>query len=77
MIHDHIYPTLQLTLIFGTKYSRMDLVKHVEDSLYPGFLGPFLNTLSHLTLRLKRISSKKNDLNAHVEDAKGTVMQII
>ena len=30
----------------GAKYSRMDQVKFVEDSLKKVLLGPFLNTLS-------------------------------
>ena len=61
-------------VVYGTKYSRMDQVKFVEDSLYKIrkdmvclgrpypfnffkgclpqiLLGPFLNTLSHITLR--------------------------
>ena len=35
----------------GTKYSRMDQTKFVEDSLQKFLLGPFLSTLSsnHLT----------------------------
>ena len=36
-----------LLLIYGTKYSRMDQVKFVEDNLSKTLLGPFLNTLSH------------------------------
>ena len=31
-----------------TKYSRMDQVKFVEDSLLKFLLGPFLNTLSQM-----------------------------
>ena len=56
--------------LFGTKYSRVDQVKFVEDSLsrpYPfnffkGYLpqillGPLLNTLSHLKLKLMTVGS--------------------
>ena len=51
-----------INLIYESKYSRMDQVKFVEDSLvedpfkfFKGclpqiLLGPFLNTLSHITL---------------------------
>ena len=37
---------LNFTHLFGTKYSRMDQVKFVGDSLYKISLSPFLNTLS-------------------------------
>ena len=37
-----------VAVIFGAKYSRMDQVKFLEDSLLKFLLGPFLNTLSHL-----------------------------
>ena len=33
---------------YGTKYSRMDQEKFVEDSLQKLLLGPFLNALSHI-----------------------------
>ena len=39
---------VRLNTRYGTKYSRMDQVKFVEDSLYKNLLGPFLNTLSHM-----------------------------
>ena len=34
---------------YGTKYSRMDQVKFVEDSLYKFSLSPFLNNCIHLS----------------------------
>ena len=37
-----------LPVLSETKYSRMDQVKFVEGILKKIFLGPFLNTLSHL-----------------------------
>ena len=34
----------------GTKFSRMDQEKFVEDSFQKNVLGPFLNTLSQVSL---------------------------
>ena len=47
--------TLSIWGTYGTKYSRMDQVKFVENNLLKGcltqiLLGPFLNTLSHIVL---------------------------
>ena len=38
-------------ITFGSRYSRMDQVKFVEDSLQKVLRGPFVNTLTHLLLR--------------------------
>ena len=39
--------------MFGTKYSRMDQGKFFKGSLPQLWLGPFLNTLSHLQINFR------------------------
>ena len=46
-IYDNYFIVKCLFRSNRTKYSRMDQVKFVEDSLYKILFGPFLNTLSH------------------------------
>ena len=38
------------SLTYGSRYSRMDQVKFMEDSLQKILLGPFLNILTHMSL---------------------------
>ena len=48
----YMHPLPFLNNLFGTKYSRVDQVKFVEDGVLKILLGPLLNTLSHMFMKL-------------------------
>ena len=57
-----------ILVLFGTKNLRMDQVKFLEDSVKKYVLGPFLNTLSHISLDKNLIGNCSSPLPSNYLD---------